>query len=221
MKKALALSAFALILTLPLVSSAGTVESLFLSSDSGTSTISIGQNIQFEVSVTLTSGFDIDTFFFSLSGDATTAAALGAGAGPVWAGVQGLVANWEWNYKLQNNGLGTGDVVMGTNGRIAPAFTQTLGTPVLIQNGFFGESGRTGTGVTNILGTVTITANGAGTFQGGGFEILGLDTMAGPAGADTYISNTATYTVVPEPGTALLMILGLGGLGVMGRKSRK
>jgi hypothetical protein len=218
MKKALALSAFALILTLPLVSSAGTMTSTFLTSTSGTSDLGIGDTIQLEVAFQSTLNFSYTTFVFSLGGDATAARAGGPSAGPVWAGVQGTVDNWEWNYKAGGNNT----VKFATNGVILPAAQQPgIGTPVLIGNGFFGQSGLTGNGANSTLGTVTITASAAGSFEGGAFEIVGLDTMEGTSGAEPFISNTFGYSVIPEPGTAILMVLGLGGLGVMGRKSRK
>lgn len=218
MKKTLALSAFALILMLPLVSSAGTLTSSFLGSTSGTSSLGFGDTITLEVSVNFDNAVALDTFFFSLSGDVTTATALG-NVGQPWAGVASTVSNWQWNYKA-----GKGSVQFGTTGvaNITPAPSQPgIGTPVLIGNGFFGIAGAFGDGTTRVIGTVTITTNQAGAFQGGGFAIAGLDTMEGLTIQQPFNVASFGYTVIPEPGTAILMVLGLGGLGVMGRKSRK
>jgi len=217
MKKALALSAFALILTLPLVSSAGTVSSAFLSSTTGTSTILVGDTITFEISITTISGANYGVWTMSLGGDQAGALAVPNTSGPTWAGVDQQVAAFDWNYKSG----GSKSVKFATNGLIAPTIqTSPLGFGVLSNNGWNSQN-VTGNGNTSIIGTVTILVNTAGSYTGGGFEIGGLDAFFGTAGSEIYISNTAAYSVVPEPGTAVLMVLGLGGLGLMGRKSRK
>jgi hypothetical protein len=217
MKKALALSAFALVMTLPLVGSAGSITNSFLRSSSGASTIGVGDTITYEVSITTVSARIYDTMLFSLSGDAASA----VGDGIPWSNTNNLVTAWNWNYK--SGGVNT--VKFGTNGLILPANNAsitTLPTPVSIGYGWFGIGAKTGTGATNLLGTVTITANTSGNFEGGGFFLPNVD---GPVnGGITYgdaIATAASFTVVPEPGTALLMVLGLGGLGIMGRKSRE
>jgi hypothetical protein len=222
MKKALALGAFALVMALPLVSSAATIVSNFSSSSTGTSAIAVGDTIQFEVVLTVDVGADISTLFFSVSGDVATAFAQA----PVpfndsWPGVANNVTNWEWHYKTGAK------VKFDTTGTITPAGIGrpgSLGTAVSGSYGFFGSGvGTLGKGVGSLLGTVTVTASADGVFEGGGFMLTSLDGIfTNPLGEELAGSTvtTASFTVVPEPGTAVLMLLGLGGLGVMGRKNR-
>jgi hypothetical protein len=220
MKKALALSAFALILTLPLASSAGTVFSNFLSTSSADGTLIDmigGDTIQIEIAVQFDVDVPIDTFLFSLSADIDEVLVVGPPGGPSWATVQGDVTAWAWNFKAG----GFSDVKMSTNGRITPATFTNQGA-VQIGNGFIALPGLTGTGITNTIGTVTVTVGSSGgAFRAGGFEIPGTDGMAAGGVGQPFSFTTVDYTVVPEPGTAILMVLGLGGLSVMGRKSRK
>ena len=113
MKKTIALSTFALIMTLPLVSSAVSIENNFLTSSTGTDFIIVGDTIQFEVILFIDSGFDVDTMLFTLSGDRD--AAPGSSLESGWAGLDNLVSAWSWHY----TGAG-GKVKFGTNGRVAP-----------------------------------------------------------------------------------------------------
>jgi len=215
MKKALALSAFALVMTLPLVGSAGTLTNSFLTSTSGTSSIGVGDTITYEVTIGTVSANLYDTVIFSITGDAANA----VGDAIPWANTNNLVTAWNWNYKT-----GTTNVKFATNGLATPANNASLTTlpaPVGIGYGWFGQGIKTGNGNTNIVGTVTITANTIGAFDGGGFFLPGVDGFVVGGIAEASTATAASFTVVPEPGTALLMILGLGGLGIMGRKSRK
>jgi hypothetical protein len=214
MKKALALGAFALVMALPLVSSAATIVSNFSSSSTGTSAIAVGDTIQFEVSVLVDAGINVNVLFFGVTGDVVGAL---ASSNPVWAGTSHVASNWEWHYTVANK------VKFDTNGTIAPAPPAIAGPngvlPVVGSYGFFGIS-KTGQGVGSMVGTVTVTASANGVFEGGGFIYPGLDGIFGSAGDLGTTVTTAAFTVVPEPGTAVLMLLGLGGLGVMGRKNR-
>jgi hypothetical protein len=87
-------------------------------------------------------------------------------------------------------------------------------------------SGLTVAGQSHILGTITFDSTGLG----GGFT-LQSDAL-GPTDAvlditglvnltPTTTFNSATITVVPEPGTLSLLSLGLGGLYVVGRRSSR
>jgi len=67
-----------------------------------------------------------------------------------------------------------------------------------------------------LVATLTFRAVGAGTTTIGYFLALG-DT--GAQGNGTVVGAPVTVTVIPEPGTALLMGLGLAGLGLAGRRS--
>ena len=214
MKKALALGAFALVMALPLVSSAASIVSTFSSSSTGTSAIAVGDTIQFEINLTVDLNADVNTLFFGVTGD--VAGALGS-ANPAWAGTAHVASNWEWHY------TNAAKVKFDTNGTIAPAPPAISGPdgtlPVVGSYGFFGVT-KTGKGVGSMVGTVTITADANGVFAGGGFIYPGLDGIFGSGGEIATTVTTAAFTVVPEPGTAVLMLLGLGGLGVMGRKNR-
>jgi len=219
MKKALALGAFALVMALPLVSSAASIVSNFSSSTTGTSVIAVGDTIKFEITLTVDAGANVDRLFFSTTGDVTGAL---ASANPTWAGVNNVASNWEWHYTTGNPSVTGGtSIKFDTNGRILPVTggVGVNGTGVAGSFGFFGVS-KTGANAGSMVGTVTITADANGVYQGGGFIYPGLDGIFGSGGDLNPTVTTAAFTVVPEPGTAVLMLLGLGGLGVMGRKNR-
>ena len=211
------LSALIASTALPLVSSAASIVSNFSTSSTGTSAIAIGDTIQFEI--TLTVDANVDTLFFSTTGDVTGAL---LSANPTWAGVAHTASNWEWHYTTGNPGVtGGSQIKFDTNGRIigVTGGVGTNGTGVSGSHGFFGVS-KTGANAGSMVGTVTITADANGVYQGGGFIFPGLDGIFGSGGNLNPTVTTAAFTVVPEPGTAVLMLLGLGGLGVMGRKNR-
>jgi hypothetical protein len=157
---------------------------------------------------------DITTLFFSVSGDTVGAAASSGGA---WAGVDHVTTNWEWNYKA--GGTKTKFDTNGTIQGVTGGSNALNGTGVTGSYGFFGVN-VTGKGVGSMVGTVTVTANANGVYEGGGFLAAGTDAFANSGGEIATTVSTAAFTVVPEPGTAVLMLLGLGGLGVMGRKNR-
>ena len=205
-------------LTLVFVASsatAATIENRFKDSSPGFEFIpSIpGEWIQFEVIVTLDEGRNYDTVIWSLSGDGASAQPPGATLANGWAGVAQTVNNWEWHYTP----AGGGKVDMGTNGRISPLPPAVpVGDRVAGGYGFAGLS-KTGDGTPSLVGTVTIRTHVIGGFLGGAIQYEGVDGFLGSAGADDVTIIGGQYTVTPEPGTGLLTLLGLGGLGLLRR----
>ncbi len=88
-------------------------------------------------------------------------------------------------------------------------------------------SGLVGAGVTFILGTITFDSIGPGGSFGPTSDASGLlDGVLNLAGGDitgatTFNGATINVAPVPEPGTLSLLGMGLGGLYVVGRRSRR
>jgi hypothetical protein len=83
-------------------------------------------------------------------------------------------------------------------------------------------SGVSGPPAGTLLATLTFQAVGAGVTDVSPLLVLGDDEMTiAQISVTGSVTTTpgATITVVPEPGTALLMGLGLAGLGIAGRRN--
>lgn len=197
-----------LVMALPLVSSGSELTNTFLTSTSGTSTIDVGDTIQFEVSIRTNASQTYDTILCSVTGDA--AAAVGSTKGSGWGGVSQMATNWSWNYKV-----GTGSVDFGTVGTINP----TTGTTILLptpdrvagNNGFLITS-TTGTGSLAVVGTVTIAADTPGNYQGGAFLLPGVDGFMNLGVVDAVSVSTAAFTVT---GGAVPMVPAMSDRGVV------
>jgi hypothetical protein len=166
-----------------------------LSSTTGSTSIAVGDTIQFEVTVTTIENQDYLAVIWSLSGDATQAVMSTV---PDWPGVSHNVTNWAWNYMP-----GKGTVRIGTNGSITP-FAPGLPTPDRVAGfygflvGINGSVSKTGDGVPALVGTVTITADTPGSFMGGGIQIPGFDGFLDPSAMDDPPTvNLGTFTVTP------------------------
>jgi len=172
--------------------------STFLTSTSRDTSISVGDTIQFEVTVTTIPGQDYNAVLWSLTGDATAAATSTESSG--WANVSHNVTKWAWNYTSSGSGL----VKIGTNGTITP-FAPGLTTPDRVA-GFYGflagvngSVSKTGDGTPALVGTVTITADTVGSsFLAGAFQIPGFDGfLDGSSMNDPPTVNLGTFNVSP------------------------
>jgi cysteine-rich repeat protein len=179
----------ALMMALPPIGSATDLTSTFLASTTGTTTIDIGDSIQFEVSMTTDVAQPYDTMFWSLSGDADAAVASTPASG--WAGVANNVTGWAWNYSLG------GMVEFGTDGLVNVIQFVPLSPPGRVSGnyGMFTLPAKIGDGTTALVGTLTITADAYGVWQGGAIQYPGVDGFLSVAVADVVSSITATYTV--------------------------
>jgi hypothetical protein len=192
---------------LPATSFASSVTSVFLSSSSGTSTIGLSDSIQFEVSITTEIGKAYNSISWSLTGDIDSAIAEEVS-------IDNMVVDWAWHYTPP----GTPRVQLGTDLNVVVGLPP-IGIPDRVTGpyGYFGVVGI-GTGVSSLVGTVTIHADAVGNFSAGGFMSPGVDGFLGTSGADTVLVSGASFTVVPEPSTIVLLAAGVAALA---RKSRR
>ena len=112
----------------------------------------------------------------------------------------------------------TGDVIPGMNRLLQPSIINDALRTVQYAVGAadaFVDPRAANAPAGRLITTLTFRAIGAGMTDLSAIIALG-DAISG----DEFVSGTSvSVTVIPEPGTALLMGLGLAGLGLAGRRS--
>lgn len=224
---------------------AAVFEHEFAGSSSGTTTITVGQTISFEAFITIDEFTEVGNVSVSFTGDIDTALATDIPCpGPQGAQCFSDTANrvTDWMYadtsasRVSSIGLrrregprselwldsgGNPGVAIGNP--VFQGFTALVGS---VQNDSYYE----GTGVRSLMGTVTITADRAGSFNAGVLVYPGVTGVYGHEGGVSEIPSTVhpgtfgvvAFTVlpVPEPGTALLLSMGLVGVAMRSRAGR-
>jgi len=105
--------------------------------------------------------------------------------------------------------------------RVSQPFTLATDPDGLVRAASFAALSPSGVGSANqLLATLTFQAVGAGSGALTNLLAQGDDILSNGASVAGSVSSqpSASITVVPEPGTALLMGLGLSGLAVAGRR---
>jgi len=184
--------------------------SITLDNNTGGAALGIGDS--FEVTVTV--GYDgnppqLQSIFTSVAFDPTVLQFDGTtGAQPfaIFFGAQGFLSKIADAGPLQAdpdpNGPGGSGVIRAVQYGANPGQSGGAGPDTLIATLLFSVVGVGDGSVTSF------TQSDEGSFAGG-VEI-----------APQIVHNNTSVSVVPEPGTALLMGLGLAGLGVAGRRTR-
>jgi hypothetical protein len=205
------LLACSLIALFPLAAQAISLNNTFLASATGTTTLELGDTIRFEVSATTTSGYPYQYGSFTITGDigGTVSDCISY---PTCVATEHLVTDWQWAHDP-----GTGNVILG-GGAMFPATDPNDIPARVVQREFPSQPGFIGNGTTKLLGTVTITADASGVYYGGAFHYPGIDEFGGSTQPpEISLINGTAFTVVPEPGTAVLMLIGICGLATMRR----
>ncbi len=218
----------------------------FAGSSTGTSVVSVGDTISFEAFITIEEFTELSNVAVSFTGDIETALATERPCplGPPDDCFVGTAHNvTQWLYA--DTSASRYDSV-GVRRREGPRFESwvdsggnpglALGSPVF--QGFMALMGNIpqgsfyeGTGKRSLMGTVTITANQAGSFDAGvlvypgvtgvynfvgGSEVVEIPSMVNPG---EFGVIGFTVLPVPEPGTALLVSFGLLGIALRTRRS--
>lgn len=192
----------------------------FLKSSTGTTAIEIGDEIEFEVCLTLKADQKYHSVTWALTGDLDAATDL---VPPYhfgdWPGFANNVTKWEWNYVP-----GRDVVNFSTRFLTVPKDRLDripLPAPVMRGFGFTQEFGRLGTGIPSVVGTVTIKANALGEFEAGPLCIdnLGSFEEYHAPSVETETCIPASFTVGPAPRRAAVLFgIGFAVLGLVTRR---
>jgi hypothetical protein len=158
-----------------------------------------------------------DTLTFSTSVQADSGLVAGGGMLLISYGISAAGLDYV------SNAFPSGPFPTSSGAFVNPLIPLTRGTSELNNIGWTNLAGSVGQGgpETVILGNILFVVTGTGGIQSGFFDMNSAVAQATDFSLITPDFASAFAVAVPEPGLSVLMALGLLGLGISGRKSKK